>query len=176
MGNELLSCPFCGGAATVRGYSGLFWGRCGRCDTNGPPKTTEAEAIAAWNTRTPTDGSRSGGQPVGGGLVERLRSAGYNSFGNLELHNEAADALEWIAANYENCDINHVDFRVEAKHRADAALEALGGGVEADEATVKRVAKAVLFPELIIPECEDEWTVAEWQARAAIAALKEPTC
>lgn len=32
------------------------------------------------------------------------------------------DALEWIAANYENIHINHVDFRVEAKHRADAAL------------------------------------------------------
>lgn len=32
------------------------------------------------------------------------------------------EALEWIAANYENGHLNHVDFRVEAKHRADAAL------------------------------------------------------
>ena len=32
------------------------------------------------------------------------------------------EALEWIAANYENGDLNHVDFRVEAKHRADAAI------------------------------------------------------
>jgi hypothetical protein len=30
--------------------------------------------------------------------------------------------LKWIADNYENGMINHVDFRVEAKFRADAAL------------------------------------------------------
>ena len=35
---------------------------------------------------------------------------------------EMLEALEWIAANYENVHINHVDFRVEAKHRADAAI------------------------------------------------------
>ena len=32
------------------------------------------------------------------------------------------DALQWIADNYENGHLNHVDFRVEAKHRADDAL------------------------------------------------------
>lgn len=37
------------------------------------------------------------------------------------------EALEWIAANYENCNINHVDFRVEAKHRADVAIAKAGG-------------------------------------------------
>lgn len=35
---------------------------------------------------------------------------------------ELLDALEWIAANYENSDLNHVDFRVRAKHLADDAL------------------------------------------------------
>lgn len=35
---------------------------------------------------------------------------------------EMLSALRWIADNYENGMINHVDFRVEAKHRADAAL------------------------------------------------------
>ena len=32
------------------------------------------------------------------------------------------EALEWISSNYENVNLNHIDFRVEAKHRADAAL------------------------------------------------------
>lgn len=37
------------------------------------------------------------------------------------------EALQWIAKNYENGHINHVDFRVEAKHLADAAIaKALG--------------------------------------------------
>lgn len=31
-------------------------------------------------------------------------------------------ALEWIATHYGNQDLNHVDFRVEAKHLADAAI------------------------------------------------------
>jgi hypothetical protein len=31
-------------------------------------------------------------------------------------------ALEWIANNYANQEINHVDFRVEAKRLADAAI------------------------------------------------------
>lgn len=35
---------------------------------------------------------------------------------------ELLEALQWIARNYENGDINHVDFRVEAKHLADAAI------------------------------------------------------
>lgn len=31
-------------------------------------------------------------------------------------------ALHWISAHYEDVNINHVDFRVEAKRRADEAL------------------------------------------------------
>ena len=38
-----------------------------------------------------------------------------------------ADALQWIADNYENVNLNHVDFRVEAKRRADNALSQAGG-------------------------------------------------
>ncbi|MBF5091963.1 hypothetical protein F1640_18585 [Novosphingobium sp. NBM11] len=33
------------------------------------------------------------------------------------------EALTWISENYENGMVNHVDFRVEAKHRADDALQ-----------------------------------------------------
>jgi hypothetical protein len=35
---------------------------------------------------------------------------------------EMLQALEWIADNYENGHMNHVDFRVQAKHLADAAI------------------------------------------------------
>lgn len=38
------------------------------------------------------------------------------------------EALEWIASNYENGDLNHVDFRVQAKHLADAAIARAKGG------------------------------------------------
>lgn len=38
------------------------------------------------------------------------------------LYPELLEALQWIAANYENGHMNHVQFRVEAKHRADAAI------------------------------------------------------
>jgi len=34
------------------------------------------------------------------------------------------EALQWIVANYANQDLSHKDFRVEAAHRAEAALAA----------------------------------------------------
>lgn len=40
-----------------------------------------------------------------------------------EREAELVGALRWIAENYENGRINHVDFRVQAKHLADAALK-----------------------------------------------------
>lgn len=51
---ELLPCPFCGGEATVEriGKSGYFYVACNTaycCDFG--KYNTEAEAIAAWNTR-----------------------------------------------------------------------------------------------------------------------------
>jgi len=45
-----------------------------------------------------------------------------------EREAELVGALRWIAANYENGHINHVDFRVEAKHRAYAALKSREAG------------------------------------------------
>ncbi len=52
--SELLSCPFCGGEATVEriGKSGYFYVACNTaycCDFG--RFDTEAEAIAAWNSR-----------------------------------------------------------------------------------------------------------------------------
>ena len=50
--SELLPCPFCGGEAEIRGDGALFV-QCSECGTRYGDRyhTTEAEAIAAWNTR-----------------------------------------------------------------------------------------------------------------------------
>ena len=51
---ELKPCPFCGSenlyVHTNIEESDVF---CPECETNGPVHNSDAEAIAAWNTRTP---------------------------------------------------------------------------------------------------------------------------
>lgn len=49
-GVVLLPCPFCG-AENAEVQKWLWWVQCNECDSNGPAKATEAEAITAWNTR-----------------------------------------------------------------------------------------------------------------------------
>lgn len=46
---EIVKCPFCGGVATVGGL--VPWVECQSCGASGPQKTTDEEAIAAWNHR-----------------------------------------------------------------------------------------------------------------------------
>ena len=48
---ELLPCPFCGGEAETWDGMGLWHIVCAKCGTVSSPCLTEAEAIAAWNTR-----------------------------------------------------------------------------------------------------------------------------
>ena len=55
--SDLLFCPFCGGEAetlTAESMNGgyLFGIMCSDCRSRGDVYDTEAEAIAAWNTRT----------------------------------------------------------------------------------------------------------------------------
>ena len=65
-------------------------------------------------------------------IVERLRDY---SVCERPLRDEAADtitdllaALKRISRSYENQNINHVDFRVNAKNIADAAIAKAKGG------------------------------------------------
>lgn len=55
--SELKPCK-CGGAAIVRGdHTNVLWVECRACGEGTNPFWTEAEAIAAWNTRTPAPAS-----------------------------------------------------------------------------------------------------------------------
>ena len=55
--SELLPCPFCGGEAEMCHVTQLweprdaYWVKCKNCRISGTHHTTEAEAIAAWNSR-----------------------------------------------------------------------------------------------------------------------------
>ncbi len=54
MSETLLSCPFCGGEAEIytEAFGGVvFYVWCDNCKTRGDYYCTEAEAIAAWNSR-----------------------------------------------------------------------------------------------------------------------------
>jgi hypothetical protein len=56
MGSDLLPCPFCGNEAVLRDVGGRAPAHIGACTNKQCPScwgyATEAEAVAAWNTRT----------------------------------------------------------------------------------------------------------------------------
>lgn len=49
---EADSCPFCGRSAGLNRWGADWWVECG-CGSSGPHRWIVAEAIAAWNRRTP---------------------------------------------------------------------------------------------------------------------------
>lgn len=59
MSEDLACCPFCGGAAEVAWFDGFPSVRCADCGCNSGLNLngSEAEAIAAWNTRIPLAGN-----------------------------------------------------------------------------------------------------------------------
>lgn len=77
--SELLPCPFCGGEASKRlFYKGKYRVHCNVCDAHsGDVCDTEAEAIAAWNTRAyTTDEVTLSGMYASGLPVEDVRVFG----------------------------------------------------------------------------------------------------
>lgn len=84
MSEELLPCPFCGGAGFDRGFR--RW-ECGSCGAEGPCGTKDI-ATAGWNARSHESERMKG-------LVEAARAvsddASPNSDGALELGDAAVD-------------------------------------------------------------------------------------
>lgn len=113
---ELKACAHCGGTAhigTVRYSKPLV-------DVHWEDGSEIREAFFA-HCASCSIGQRN--SLVSGYRTEAEAAAKWN---HRTVDTELLEALRWIAANYENGHINHVDFRVEAKHRADAAITKAG--------------------------------------------------
>lgn len=76
---RLEACPFCGGTAFYDMHTSDVI--CNSCACQGPAYGPEAEAIAAWNTRSPTSAAM-GGEAMRAAIVESLK--GWHASTNRE--------------------------------------------------------------------------------------------
>lgn len=79
------------------------------------PAVEVATEVATALTKKPAN-DRNLGEYLAAAVIEADRAPLLAEIERLR------EALGWISFNYENGSINHVDFRVEAKMRADTAL------------------------------------------------------
>ena len=78
---ELKPCPFCGGEAEIVGDDYMEWiAECVECCASSMTYATEAEAVEAWNTRTPEQAIAA---TLGGGECEVISHYYYDDY---DLH------------------------------------------------------------------------------------------
>lgn len=89
---ELLPCPFCGGEAFPNIELTKHWIECRECAAESGCYRTEAEAIAAWNTRTATTDAEFARGVHDGNLWRRVK--GHIRCRNCGLNIESVIALD----------------------------------------------------------------------------------
>jgi len=152
-------CRFCQSKAVrvarIRISTDMDWWQteCQNCGAHGPHRTTEAEAVTAWNTRTPAPASVEVGE-----LVSKLRSEGCRNGGDgsyawraRELCTKAANMLERLAGPVQQSGVEQVAF---------AIIEGSAGRRAAEHAQEFQTAN---------------WEDAIRSARAALAAMQPAT-
>lgn len=116
----LLPCPFCGGSDLEIADTGFRWVVCA-CEVEGPPHKTEAEAIAAWNTRS---------APIGDEVIKRV-----------------ANALREVFYELGEIDPDNSNGQADLETLARAAIEAIGAPVNERAAIVAWLRAQVAGPE-----------------------------
>ena len=148
-GDELLNCPFCGGAAEVREWDFpyvRFQARCVECKTTGRTRFNErAKAIAAWNHRTlPTPAAEERE------AVARAIAASYYHMDDCELSWQMTAECGEIEAMFRKADAALSALR---KTRAAEILAAEARGMGRARTVVQNTRDGMKFD----PSATQEW-------------------